>query len=386
MTNESPFSVLVTSGNQALLGNALTVPDLAVGQLGVFDYDTGLSMSAAQAANLKGRRFFLAVGVDRDGDAVVDDVIMSSGGVITPSLVSSITAQCYTASAPKIVDITGFTAKCDTEYCIKVELENAASRLDVGHQSPYATFVVKTSCCTDDCETCPTGDCSELGGLIVDAINNDPAALLTATYIDYTTTPGTPIVVAAEDVADWYADEANADLCLGVRITTNNLAIKNYCNINLLYEKPRETNVNVSLGCGFECNGTSTVFQELVFEQGSGYDIKNLEYQAGGWNGVPGRYRASAILGISLSGFESLVTSSGQYVQCWINYGKASNSAWLDYKSELATLVVIPCDDSTTRDAFADLLLAIVGRDDYYGAGNGASNFNTILKGCDTCA
>ena len=379
MTNECPFQVLVGTGNQAILAVNLTPASLLPGQFGFFDYDTGLSFTATQAATYPGRRFFVAVGVDRDGDTVTDDIIKSAGEVIVPGTVNSIYAQCYAASAPKIVDITAFTAKCDTDYCVKVEVENATSRLVAGFQNPYKTFVVHTSCCTDDCETCPEGDCNELAQLLVDNINEDPDGLLIAEYLDYTTDPDAFAVVDAEDVAAWIADTDNTGLCLGVRITTVNLALYSFCGINLQYERPRETNVTVTLGCGFECNGTVTTFQDITFEEGGAYDIKQLEYQAGGWNGKPGPYKTSSLVGMPINFSETFTTAGAHYSQIWIQSKKTSNSAWLNYEHEVATLLVFPCASSTTATAIINLLVAVMEEEPNW---DGKTTLAVSLTGC----
>ena len=111
------------------------------------------------------------------------------------------------------------------------------------------------------------------------------------------------ITVAAGDVftdIDAYAaDAANADKVPGLRITVNGIAVNKFCNINTRYYNPRQTVIIPSLVSGFGCTGVVTTTQQAVSEEGNGYDVKQKEYHAGGWNGRPGPYKASTVVGLA---------------------------------------------------------------------------------------
>lgn len=431
MATENPvFQVLVTEGNQALLAQNQTLDDLAPGQLGIFDSNTNISVDAA--TTVKPREVYLALGVDRDGDSTVEDILKSAGQVIQIKHIKNFNLKCYTQALPKIVEITGFTAKCETEYGLKLEVRNQLGYLTNGYNQVAKTFVIKTSCCEqEDCVSCPQGDCNEIAIKLAAAINTDQDKVFKAELIDgpggaVVTDPdsfGTSILTLGSitggsgytngsytnvaltggsgtgatanitiaggavtavtivnggsgyEVGDTVSATAglgagtgfsvgvtaiNADACMGVRITTIPLGIRKFCAVNLGYFNPRGTDVIVSGVTGFECNGNITTTQELRFEEGLGYDIAQLEYEAGGWNGKPGPYRTSSIAGVPTNSFESFVDQSAKYTQVALTYDQFSVGGWLEYLNNLMTIVAIPCADSTTLTSLTTIMNSIL--------------------------
>jgi hypothetical protein len=351
------YQVLVPSGNQALPAAGATVSSLLPGQIGVFSYQDNLAIDgtplASGSANAAGlRNFYLAVGRDKDGDGVVDSIDHSSGTHIQNRNVQHYNLRCYTPGQPKIVDITDFTVACDTDYCVKVMLENCDTFAMYGANSPFKTFVVNSGCC-EGCTDCPSGDCINLAKSLIKNINTDPDKLFIASAIDYTTTPGTPIVLA-DDVAIAAFVAANPDKCIGVRLTAVTKTLVNYCCVNLNYCKLVSTNLNVTLGCGFECSGKVTVFQEMVNEETKGSDINQDEYFAGGFSGA-GVYRASTLNG-TITGAPTYADPKGKYLVIDLEYEQNSESGWGEYMNDQATRIAIPCEDTATRDALITVL------------------------------
>lgn len=180
MSTENPvFQLLKTSGNQALLAAGSRPDALAVGQLGVFNYHTGLSVDGTSAADTK--EVFIAVGKGSGG--VLADIGKSAGQVVQVRNAKALTVKGYVAGAPKIVEITGFKAKCETDYSLKIEFRSQQAYGVYGTNGFIKTFNYRTGCCvtTDDCDTCPTGDPVELAVGLVNNINADKDALVTAT-------------------------------------------------------------------------------------------------------------------------------------------------------------------------------------------------------------
>ena len=64
-TTNPVFQVLVPSGNAALLAAGSTPSSLAVGQLGIFNLHTGLSIDGTALADA--RDIFMAVGLNLSG-------------------------------------------------------------------------------------------------------------------------------------------------------------------------------------------------------------------------------------------------------------------------------------------------------------------------------
>lgn len=437
--NNDVFSVLVTAGAKALAtkGSALTA--LTPGQIGIFDANTNLALDDTSFPGPS--QIYLAVGVDKDADGITDDVIKTSGNIQIPG-VDTYELTCWSAAQPKIVDITGFKAKCDTEYFLKVGIRSQAAYANYGYNYPFKTFAIKTSCCETACGGCPEGDCTELAGLIVSAINGDKEKLFTATAFtfqggltvstaptadgDLTVTVGAESFVVAVLDADTVAEVAakiveviNAtttsayvasatgaavtispkvvasgmtgavtfaagstgaaaaltpDLaytaitniaafkaafpgaCLGVRVTGAAQGIINYCKTNLNYLFPRGAAIDISLGAGFECNGTVTTVKEITFESGAGYDIAQQEFIAGGWNGQPGPYRQSALVGESIGEFPGLAVKTGKYTQIHITGEQKTNGGWGTYENRTNVTIAVPCGDLAPLADLVDAL------------------------------
>jgi hypothetical protein len=353
MARENPvFQVLVASGNQGLLAADKALSELGVGQIGIFNAETNVSVDNTSIATTKD--IYIAVGIDRNGDGVVDDVIKSAGQLIQKRNMTALNMQCPVAAVPKEIDITDFKAMCETTYAVKLTLSNQEGYLTNGFTPLSKTFVIKTSCCSQtDCVSCPQGDCREVAIEMVKAINNDPDKIVEAFVID-----PDGVILEGSDLEDWINDEENEGVCLGIRIKAYPLAIQKFCSINHKYFNPRNTDLEVSLVEGFNCNGTVTVNQEMEVEQGAGYDIAQLEYEAGGWNGKPGPYRQSAISGLATESFESYVNQSASYVVYNLVYDQESVGGWLEYKNNLNTIIAVPATGTSTISALSGRLNA----------------------------
>ena len=443
-TTNPVYQVLVTSGNQAPLAAGNPVSALAVGQIGVFNVHNGLSLGAASIVG-DTREIFIAVGIDPDGVGSLQDINKSAGQVIQVRNAKSYTLKGYVDDLPKIVDIMGFKAKCETDYAIKIELRNGEVYATNGYNQFAKTFNFKTGCCSDECVECGEGDCNELAKGLVSNVNNDPDGLILASFVygliavDITATPtadGTIIFtigtttytvdvldaddeyavatkmaaainasstspytavpagaglniyskgesgedeltitddgstgvtvtsstltkeeVEVADVNDFIAD--NPGVCLGIRLTSVPTKIRNYCSVNIKYTKLRATNLIVTTPEGFTCNGTVTTVQELQYSEGKGYDVKQLEYVAGGWNGKPGPYRVSETTGLARDGFVYFASQSVNYQILSLTYDQMSVGGWLEYLNNLETIVAIPCGDTTTLTGLVAILDAI---------------------------
>ena len=146
----------------------------------------------------------------------------------------------------------------------------------------------------------------------------------------------------------------------GIRVTTNPLAVNEFCNINTLYLKPRETVMIVSLTSGFDCGGIVEVIQDVVYEQGSGYDVRQREYKAGGWNGKPGPYRVSELNGVASSGFRYFSDTDTKYNRVNLTYDQFSIGGWQEYLNNLATEVYFPVGTEAEVIKFLTVLEAML--------------------------
>lgn len=369
--NNDIFQVLVTKNNTAVATVGTKVTALTPGQIGVFNADTNLAINAAAASST--RNFYLAVGLDLNGDDVTDEIQKSSGSKIQKNNIKFYSYKPYSASRPMKVVLKDYTADCETEYGIKLELRNQEIYRTQGYNQFTKTYSIVTGCC-DGCEpTCPSGDANEITKLLKININNDPSGLIKATAI------------ARQDILQADLPSLSGDLSAGdivsdadlevimafnasqpdsstfvytdLEIETVTQAINNFCSVNLKYFYPRETVVIATKIAGFKCNGNIEVTQEAAFEEGSGYDIKQLEYEAKGWK--EGHYRLSTLNGVADERVFNAVTSA-KYDQIALTNDQFSQGAWLEYFSNQATLIAIPVADTTTRAGLLTILDALI--------------------------
>jgi hypothetical protein len=351
--NNPVFQVLVPTGDQSVLAAGSDVTALAVGQIGVFSATTNLSQDATTIVNE--RAIFLAVGVDTTGGSTLNDVATSAGQNIPRNDIDAYSFRCYNPEQPNIIDITDFTnIACETTYSFKVEFRgNSQAYQMYGFNQFSKVFSVTTPCCGPGCD-CPSGDCNKLAELLVNAVNADTDKIIFAEYLDYTTTPGSPVVVAPGAVAAWIADPANAGKCLGVRVTDIPSKVYTYCNIPLRYYKNVQFLMIVSLIDELSCEAKSTIFQIPSFGEGQGKDIGWLEYEAGGYNGKPGPYRVGELAGTAIGNFQRFSTNAGKYNQLNLHYSPQIVGGWDEYKNKMNTIVAAEC--TVANKTFSSLL------------------------------
>lgn len=183
MSTENPvFRLLTTSGNASLLAAGNKADALAVGQLGLFNFHTGLSVDGTSLADA--RDVYLALGVGTGG--VLSDIKKSSGQMIQVRNAKALTVKGYVSSLPKIVEVSGFTAKCETDYALKIEFRNQQAYGVFGYNSLAKTFDYHSDPCLD-CDTCQNASSSivDLALSLANSINADEDALATATLFAY---------------------------------------------------------------------------------------------------------------------------------------------------------------------------------------------------------
>lgn len=370
--NNDVFKILVTKGNQAVLGTGQKVTALAPGQIGVFDYSTNLSINAAAAPATK--NFYLAVGLDFGATGTTTDIAKSSGSHIQGKNMVYYSFRPHTPGRGMKVLLKDYTAKCETEYGIKLEMRNQEIYRTQGYNQFTKAYTIVTSCC-EGCEpTCPSGDANEITKLLKINILNDPTGLITARAVARqaltAATHGVSADLAKGDVvsdADLEAimafNAAQTDVAdyvyTDLEIETITQAINRFGSINLKYFYPRETVVIATKIEGFKCNGELETTQTAVFEEGAGYDLKQKEYMALGWIDSP--YRLSTLNGVA-DERDYQTEISQKYDQIHLTYDQFSLGAWLEYYNNEATTIAIPAVDTTTRDGLMPILDALLSK------------------------
>ena len=361
--NNDVFHLLVTKGNQAILAKDKKITELLPGQLGVFDFNSNVSVDATSAAV---KNFYLAVGVG-SGSTLVD-IQKSAGSHIQGKNSVFYSFRPYTPGQAMKVLLKDFTADCETEYGIKLEFRNAEIYRTQGYNQFTKTYSIKTSCC-DKCEpTCPSGDANEITRQLLININNDPSGLVKARAV-----ARQPLVVATHGVSAPIAkggvvSDANLTAIMNfnavqadtstfvytdIEIETVPQAITDFNTINLKYFNLRETAILVSKIEGFKCNGAVETIQDIVFEEGSGYDVKQMEYFTKGWTESP--YRLSCLNGVA-NETTYITDANEKYDIIALTYDQFSLGGWQEFLHNQATVIAIPTADTVTRNGVAAVL------------------------------
>jgi hypothetical protein len=375
-TNNKVYNVLVATGTQAVAAKDSTLDNLAVGQIGVFDRATMLAIDGTERV----RNFFIAVGADKSGNGTKDDLYTSAGQQIERANIRDYSFRPHTPGRPQIFTFGGYVyGKCDTEYGIRLEFQNQDVYNLQGFNQFSKYYSMNTGCCTG-CESCPTGDANEITIGLVKSVNADLDKLVTAVIIARQNLVAATHGITADIAAGAVVPEAEAlklvtynkgqtnvnnKVFTDIRFTTNALAIQTYCSINLNYKYPRFTKVEPAKVEGFDCEGTFTVTQTPAAEEGLGYDINQLEYNAGGWENNPGPYRTSEVVGVAFP-IKYQATANLQYDLFTLSYDEFAEAGWGNYQHDLCTYIAIPSASTTTRNGFAaiiDRLVAPAGLD-----------------------
>ena len=254
---------------------------VAAGDIGIFDASTNLTITPGAAALATVPDFYIAVATDQAvpaGSAGTGFLIRKSKTIATAN-VTNVTNVGNVCAAAKVITLSDFTAECDTEYCIKIRYESDVIKQTYGYQDLVKTYTYTTSCCGDDC-ACPDGDCAELAYGIAKAVNDDPDNLVTAVALNL----AVPITEA-----DFNTGIPCADIT--VVFTGETGTFFDGCGPNPKAQDFANTDFYIGLTCGFECNGTLTDTETIVFEEGLGEQVQNLEEYAGGYSRKFGIYR-----------------------------------------------------------------------------------------------
>ena len=371
--NNDVFQVLVTKGNQAVLAAGNEVTDLLPGQAGVFSFESNLSIDGTVPT----RNFYVAVGLDEDGDGVTDNIRKSAGSHIQTRNIAFYSYRPFEAGRPMILEFKDFKTKCGEQYGIAIEFRNQQIYRTQGYVQFKVNYVVEGICC-DGCSTgCESGDDNLVAKKLVDAINNDPRGFVKAEMFNTTTNAVVTdydAFVAANLVVNTDANLTN-DVKLGVRITSIPQKINKYMGIDTKYFHMRETFLVPSKLIGFECNGEFSVKQTAKVTQGLGYDIQYLEYLAGGWNGNPGPYRTYKVNGLAKP-ITYVAETNTQYGILALTYDQFSIGGWLEYLNNEASIIAIPQADSVTRASLLGVIDKLAKLSNFDGLADDAANYS----------
>lgn len=353
--NNDVFQVLVTSGNKAVLAAGNSVTSLTPGQIGVFNFESGISIDGTNPC----RNFFIAVGTDANGTGVTTDVRKSAGSHIQGRNIAFYSYRPFQAGVAQEIEITNFKTTCNKQYGINIHF-NSEKITKLQGAVPFKIPVYVESACCDGCGTgCESGDDNLVAKKFVDAINANTKGLVKAELIDPdgdVVTDYDAFVLANEEVNS--DEDPLNDVKLGVRITAIPEAVQAYSGVDTHYLTLRDTFMQVTMTEGFECAGLNIeTTQAPVIAQGLARDVQYMEYMAGGWNGNPGPYRISWSF---LASPKYYAVDGGQYGLVALTYDQFSIGGWQEYLNNEAVIIAIPNADTVTRAGILTVLDRLV--------------------------
>jgi hypothetical protein len=365
------FQVLVVDPSKAPIGAGSAVEDLTEGQIGIFDASTNLAIDGTEQV----RNFYMAVGIDSDGDGQVDTIDKSCGQLIQARNITGYTFRPHTAAQPMVVEFTGYKPKCGADYGIRLEFRNQQVYDHQGFNQFSKSYVIHTEECADCGDECEPANVNLLTQNLIREINYDNDDMVTAVAI-----ATEALVAATQGTSQDYAEgdeiseddlqvlvdfnEAQEDettkVSTGIRLTTKPIATRRFVDINTRYQKPRGTIIIPSMIAGFGTQGSFETTQEAAFEEGNGYDLRYREYCAAGYNGRGGEgvYRTYANTGLARE-IDYRVDQKAKYDVISLSYNQHSRSAWLEYSNALRTEIGIPTFQGVSTAAKDGILLVL---------------------------
>ena len=358
MRQNNVYKLMVVTNSDNLLEKNKTVDDLSVGQVGFFNSVDKKSFDSTSSAVPK--EFYV---LTKYGE---DEYVKNSGIFIDKTSIKSLVKKEHVEGQNAIYRIKNYTAKAETEYHLSVEFLNPDFLSFFGKNKFSVTYHYKTSCCGQDCN-CPDGNCNELTKGMVNAINADSYNLIKAYAIATSSidsgTYGTSQNYAENDkISDddmdiliaWNNNPDNSEnlICTGIEIETQSLPLKNYCIFNIGYTKFKEVDIKVTPVDNFGCNADVTEVQSMIYEKGKGYDIKELEAFASGWEEP---YRTS-LEGITKE-LSSKVEEDTFYNLYIVNYTENTPGSDGDFVNDFILYIAIEStkDDDSVENMFSKL-------------------------------
>lgn len=329
------FQVLKVTGAPTITG-AITA--LAAGHWGLYNAETNVAFDGATAANYPPTFYFA----------------MNSGGKILKSAGQSIqkrglwagTKSIGSNATDAVLTLTpNGTVEKDKTYAIKIEFRgNNELYTRFGYNPAQKFFVADTGCE-------PTSPATEVLAQLYEAIANDPDHFMsvevtgTLAVTQYDATSQAIGDLTSTQISELAALRAGSWTDEALVVTVHTLSeLYSFCNINPKYFEMRQVQPIPSLADA-ECVWASfAVTTPMVYSKNWGYDIRELEYEAFGWNeNIKGVYRQSGLHGLPLGSFNYQVADSElttAFTTFAFQYRMYSEAGWKEYKNSASTIVV----------------------------------------------
>ena len=355
--NNDVHKLLVTKDSQMVLPKDKKITELKPGQIGFFNAATNLSFDETMADSVKD--YFIAVGLGKTGATVASDVAKSSGNVIQSNNLVHYTFRPHTPARPMKVKLKKYTAYCEFEVGVKLELRNQRIYNTQGFVQFSKTYVAKMPNCKRCGDRCQEVDSNLITKQLYINIMNDPSKLVKAKIFERGTTNELTLAQLEANITFNITAPAANRKYSDIEIETIPENVNDFTSVSLDYVYPRQTLALLSISDGSDFNGEIEVTQTPVFEEGAGIDLKQLEYFTKGWTESP--YRTSAIWNVADNKVYN-TDASKNYDQFVISYDETSEGGWAKYDMAQSTIIAVPADEQTTSQGIVKILDAIAKR------------------------
>lgn len=313
------YQVLVVPGTATgMVVAGKTLDELAVGQLGVFDSKTNLSINPDGSTIPE--NIYLAV---KNPNGTID---FSAGQEIQAKRLISLSRKNYQGYVPFTAEIGGGfldNLKPNTDYVLRLEVHSTEILQRQGTVQYTHAIVVSTGEVAD-----PKKFLQDFKSQVSSSLSTD--AMFTLEIRD---------TVGVVDV-DTFDPADAADV--KIRIIGSKTFTNEFYDINTRFQNVRQTTVTAAFPEGYLGAGaTYTVTEAGKPEEGSGYNVRQMEYFGGGWNKRPGIYRQSSVTGLALPGFKYNAKENGKYNLFTLSYANHSVAGWGDYNNDIMTIVAV---------------------------------------------
>lgn len=321
------FNVLAVSVTAALAAGKYA-DELAVGQAGVFDADTNLSIDTTTTT--VPQRIYIAV-KGKDGR-----LVKSAGPDIQTAGIQAYNGVCPKAATTATFTLTPGAVKCGVPFGFRVAFDNSKIREYYGYNIPTKVFIVDSGCCSNDsCGGCSAGDPNEAIIKLHANVVANAEGMFTAALMD-----GATVVT---NTATWLADADNAGKVLSLKVDVQNITTPDFANVPIKYFQNRAMALTPSVVVTESCANSLQVtsFTGATQALGEGIDLKVDEYIAGGWEGNPGVYRTSSVEGLPIHEFRNDIEVGANYIVVNLQYANETRSGFLDYQPNFLTTIAI---------------------------------------------
>ncbi|MHA1197747.1 MAG: hypothetical protein ACTSQF_00120 [Candidatus Heimdallarchaeaceae archaeon] len=389
MSRNNDVSKVLFLPDEAAVAADAALSALANGNWGLYDYNTGLSVSALDADIASGlpREFFIAyVGDGTLGTA--GEIYTTTGTHIRAGLIHYLTINNDAAPVAQAIAVQTFTGvqsgadATNYDYGVKFDFRgNTEIYQRYGYNQATKTFMGTTKCVGN------TGAAEDAGAEIcaqwAEAVGNDHDQFIgfvcdgtgmTGTGASYTPTgvagtagvwaiDGTPTTEALTLAEIRSYTTGSGDLIitftLGAGDENGFSNMYTFCGVNAKYFKQRQIVAVPSL-VGGECLwATAAETVAMIYGEGYGYDINELEYQCEGFTGKPGPYRQSRLNGLPFHNTEFIAIPTTKYTVEVLAYDQYSVGGWLEYFNNQSTYFILVATPTDT-DAFPQRALAAI--------------------------